>query len=400
MAASKLRLHTLGVFFCVCTGCAPQNDSPMVRQLLADAKQQLTPDRRTAVFDVAGKLSGGTLTLTGEIQNASLKQQLLQFLKSKSEFTIVDSLTTLPHQSLGERTYGVVTVSVANVRTQPENSAELCTQVLLGTPLTVLKKESGWYYVQTPDQYLGWMDDGFQQMDQTEFNTWSHQSRVIITEPYGFTYRAKDKKEVVSDVAFGGMLVTRGEAGSFYEVVYPDGREALLPKEIAMPYTQWITNTKVTSESVIRTAHRFFGIPYLWGGTSSKGFDCSGFTKTVFYFHGILLPRDASQQVHIGEPVDIGADFENVKTGDLLFFGAKAEGNAKEKVTHVGIYLQDRKFIHSSTDVHINSLNPADPDFSEYRLKYFLRAKRIIGAGPETGVQRLVDLPYYGEHEH
>lgn len=400
MSLSKFRLQPLLALLPLAIGCTPGGETPMVRQLLADARQHLAPDRRTVVFDVTGRLSGGTLTLTGEVHSPALKEQLLQFLKSKSEYSIVDSLNTLPHPSLGEKTHGVVTVSVANLRTQAQNAAELCTQTLLGTPLKVLKKESGWYYVQTPDQYLGWMDDGFQQMDEAEFNAWMNQPRVIITEPYGFTYRAKDRNNVVSDVAFGGILVTKGEAGSFYQVVYPDGREALLPKELAMPYTQWISNTKATPENIVRTAHRFFGVPYLWGGTSSKGFDCSGFTKTVFYFHGILLPRDASQQVHIGEPVDIGTDFENVRTGDLLFFGAKAEGNTKEKVTHVGIYLQDRMFIHASTDVHINSLNPADPDFSEYRLRSFLRVKRIIGAGPETGVHRLVDLPYYGAYEH
>lgn len=400
MSFSKLHLPILCTFLWLCAGCTPHDDNPVVRQLIADAKQQLAPDRRTAVFDVAGSLSGGTLTLTGEVQDTLLKDQLLQFLRSKSEYTIVDSLHTLPHPSLGEKTYGVVSVSVANMRTQPLNSAELCTQVLLGTPLKVLKKESGWYYVQTPDQYLGWMDDGFEQMDETQYNGWLKQPRVIITEPYGFTYRAKDKKEVVSDVAFGGILVTSGETGSFYNVVYPDGRVALLAKDIAIPYRQWITDAMATPENIVRTARRFFGVPYLWGGTSSKGFDCSGFTKTVFYFHGILLPRDASQQVHVGELVDTGKDFENVRTGDLLFFGTKAEDNQKEKVTHVGIYLQDRKYIHASTDVHINSLNPADPDFSEYRLKSFLRVKRIIGAGPDAGVQRLVDLPYYRTYEH
>lgn len=380
-------------------GCSTQDDNPMIRQLLAEAEKQIAPDRRTAVFDVAARLSGQTLTLKGEIQSTLIKDQLLQFLVSRTNYTIVDSLTFLPHPSLGEKTYGLVTVSVANGRTNPQNSAELSTQALLGTPLRILKKESGWYYVQTPDEYLGWMDDGFVSMGKDEFDEWMRQPRVIVTEPYGFSYRSKEKREVVSDVVLGALFVKKREVGAWYEVLYPDGRVAFIPKEIAQPYEKWITSAKDTPENILRTARRFFGIPYLWGGTSSKGFDCSGFTKTVFYFNGIMLPRDASQQAHIGEFIDAGTDFKNVKAGDLLFFGTRAEGDTKERVRHVGIYLNDGKFIHASGDVRVNSLNPSDPDFSEYRRKTFLRVKRIIGAGESTGVRRLIDLPYYNVNE-
>ena len=136
-----------------------------------------------------------------------------------------------------------------------------------------------------------------------------------------------------------------------------------------------------TPETILATARRFFGVPYFWGGTSAKGMDCSGFTKTVFFLNGVLLPRDASQQVFVGEPVDTTGGID-LRPGDLLFFGFRATAERKERVTHVGISLGGKRFIHASTDVRVNSLAPADTDYSQHREQMFLRARRIIGAGP------------------
>ena len=382
------------------SGLTVAQNSIMINDILTEAKRKLVPDRRTAVFDVNADVNGTVLTLRGDIQNASLKEKLLEFLKGKGDFQIVDSLTVLPHPNVGDHLYALVSVSVANIRTKPDHPAEMGTQALLGTPLKVLKQErGGWYLVQTPDDYLGWTDDMLKLLTKEEYEQWVEQPKVIITTEYSFVRISMDpKSQPVSDVVVGDILALTKDWGTHLEVMYPDGRTGYIPREHAEVYTTWLSRLNPTPENIVATAKRFFGVPYFWGGTSAKALDCSGFTKTVYFLNGILLPRDASQQAIVGDPVDTTSGYGKFQTGDLLFFGSRARENRPERVTHVGIYLGGGRFIHESGDVRINSFNPADPDFNGRRRDSLLKARRIIGAGEETGIRKLSQLPYYSGH--
>ncbi len=375
---------------------AQPDGTPMLSDLLKEARQKFAPDRRTAVFDVQIEPHDTFAVVKGEIHSASMKEELLAYIRERTTMTLEDSLMALPQPSVGEQTFAVVSVSVANVRTRPDHPAEMGTQAILGTPLRILKKEHGWYYVQTPDGYLGWTDDRIVLMTAEQFAAWNARSRVIVTAEFSFTRTVDDRtSQVVSDVVAGSILALRGATRTAYEVEYPDGRTAFLRKEEGQPYAEWLAHAGATPETIVATARRFFGIPYLWGGTSAKGMDCSGYTKTVYFLNGILLPRDASQQVHVGELLDTSGGLD-LRPGDLLFFGFRATAERKERVTHVAISLGGKRFIHASSDVRINSLDPADSDYSRYREQMFLRAKRIIGAGADTGVRPLTHEPYYG----
>ena len=385
----------------VLAGCGPGGGEERAREVLSDARRELAPDRRTVVFDVRPEVHGRFLTLYGEVHDAELKERLLRFIRETGEFEPVDSLNVLPDPALGTKTIGIVSLSVANLRQKPSHPAEMATQALLGTPLRILKKDDGWLYVQTPDGYLSWTDDRIEEMTPEEYRAWVEQERVIVTTEFAFVHSAASASSVpVSDVVAGCILGLKGQAGPYYEVRYPDGRTGFLEKKLAEPLARWMKRTKATPESVVATAKRFMGIPYLWGGTSAKGMDCSGFTKTVYFLNGIQLPRDASQQVLVGELVETDDLFSTVRPGDLLFFGFRPNERRKERVTHVGISLGGARFIHASGDVHVNSLNPADEDYSEYRHRMFLRVKRIIGAAEGNGLQQLSSMAYYRGDEH
>ncbi len=111
---------------------------------------------------------------------------------------------------------------------------------------------------------------------------------------------------------------------------------------------------------------------------AAKGIDCSGFVKTVPTLNGMPLDRDADRQAQQGEDVLAEAAFQNLRCGDLLFFGEKAVVDKPERIVHVGIYLKDRKFIHCSGRARVSSLDPAAAEYDERHAKGFVRARRFV----------------------
>jgi cell wall-associated NlpC family hydrolase len=122
-------------------------------------------------------------------------------------------------------------------------------------------------------------------------------------------------------------------------------------------------------ESIIATAFRLKGVPYLWGGMTPKGVDCSGLVRWSCLMNGILLPRNASQIIHCGDEVSL----DKMQRGDLVFFGTPAKDGKPQRVTHIGIHIGEGRIIHSSHMVRVNSLDPNEPD-------YYENAHRLIAA--------------------
>lgn len=371
----------------------PQN----VQQLSQQVRTQFIPDKRVAVFDVDYRVSGKTVTVKGVTTSVEAKTSLLKGLE-KANYQVIDSLQLLPDSSaLGGKTYGIVDLSVCNLRVEPDFSSEMMTQALLGMPVRVLQHE-GWYRVQTPDNYIAWVHRaGVYPVTQAAYDDWNRAEKIVVTSHYGFTYEQPDATaQTVSDVVSGNRLKWIATEGTFYKVAYPDGRQAYIAQAIAQPEKKWRAALKQDAGSIIRTAYTLMGVPYLWAGTSSKGMDCSGFVRTTLYLHDIIIPRDASQQAYIGQHIDIAPGFENVQPGDLIFFGRKATPDKKERVVHVGIYVGNQKFIHSQGDVHVSSLNPSDKEFDEFNLNRLLYAVRILPSiNKESGLNTTDKNPYY-----
>jgi hypothetical protein len=373
------------------------NKMEKVNSVVQTVKEKFVPDKRTAVFNLESIESENKLTIKGETNIADAKSEFIRLMK-ESDLNFEDQIEMLPSEKLGEKKFGVINLSVANIRSKPDHHEELATQSILGTPIKILKKgEDGYYLVQTPDNYISWLDDdGFTFMTKDQLSEWISSPKIIFTKEYGFSYSEADmNSQTVSDLVAGNLLKILGEDSDFYLVNYPDGRVAYIKKDEAKLFNDWYNGLNPNGETILKTAYRFMGIPYLWGGTSTKGMDCSGFTKTVYYLNGIVLQRDASQQVNNGELVDTKDGWQNLQPGDLLFFGRKADENRKERITHVAIYIGDGDFIHAAGRVKINSFNPEKSYYSDYRKSGFIRAKRILTSVGKNGIEKILDNSFY-----
>jgi hypothetical protein len=372
--ASYLPKFPALILFVLLLSC--QDDkSAQVEQLILDIKSEFAPDKRVALWEIEWSDS----SLSGETDQMAA----LQILKRKLDSLNIpfdDQVKFLPDLSLEGKTFAVVTISVANIRSAPKHSAELATQALLGTPLKVLKKEGSWYLVQTPDQYISWVDAaGIHLMDEQALFEWNRIPKAVFTDFSGFVFADKEEKEIVSDLVAGNIISLEWTNDKHQEILLPDGRYGFVRNDQLLPFEEWSESRQLSPANLIQTAKSMMGIPYLWGGTSVKGVDCSGFTKTIFFLNGQVIPRDASQQIWEGEEVDDKKNWENLEVGDLLFFGEKGSGDKKERVVHVGMWIGDNSFIHSRGRVRISSFDPNSPDYDEYELNRYLRTKRVIG---------------------
>ncbi len=376
--------------------CSANVNTERAMVIIDEVKQTYAPDKRVATVDVEAKATNGQIVLKGETTMAEAKSELLKKMEAAG-LEVLDSIVVLPAANLDGKIYGVVNLSACNIRTRAGHSQELSTQATLGTPLRVYKEDGGWYRVQTPDDYLGWLDPGgFELMDEAAYNDWMQKAKVVHLSDFGFSYSEPDTESTpVSDLVEGSILAFRGTENNFAEVSYPDGRIAYIPAVEVMGYDLWLASRDPNMENILATAYAFVGRPYLWGGTSGKGVDCSGFTKMVFYLNGVILPRDASQQVHTGVEIETDTSLQNLQVGDLLFFGRKATEDLPERIVHVAIYAGDGKIIHSSGKVREESLRPDDPTYNDYRMKTFVRAKRVLQAPGEYGTELLTESPFY-----
>ncbi len=371
------------------------NNMKSIEKIISSVKKEFAPDKRTAIFDIQIENTKNKIILSGETTEKNALSILNKKIK-EAGLKVEQSVKVLPDTSLGVKHYGIINLSVGNIRSKPAHSAELATQTLLGTCVNVFKENDGWYLIQTPDKYISWLDeDALVIVDKNKMDEWKNSDKIIYTKPYGQVYsKANSNSARVSDIVIGDILKDTGEENNFINVEFPDGRKGFIERERCKNYSDWVNDTLLTGENIVATAKEYLGLPYLWGGTSAKAFDCSGFTKTVYFMNGVILPRDASQQVLVGELVDTSENFRKLQKGDLLFFGRKKTDTEKEKVTHVAIYIGDGKYIHAAGRVKINSLQKNSNEFSEYRYNTFIRAKRYIGKY-NKGENLVKNNPFY-----
>ena len=394
----------LGLILFFSNNCdAAQPDSLVIRRLnefSAMVQKKYAPDKRVEFYQLKQQNSS-PLIFKLEFSRPESATELKSLLSAEN-LPVQINEEFLPSKDLGEKIYGIANLSVINTRYGPDHAAEMATQAGLGTPLKVLKKERGHYFVRTPDNYLSWTESaGVTLLTKTEFENWQTAEKLIYTDLYGQAYsEASETSLPISDLVAGNIMQLISESNGFYKISFPDKRMAYISVKKARLFDQWKDLPDPGAEEILRTARNFLGIPYLWGGTSVKGMDCSGFTKTSYFLNGIVLPRDASQQalvgekldIHAGDTVDIAKSLKTLKAGDLLFFAANKQ---TRRVTHTAIYIGNGEFIQAAGLVRINSMIKGAKNYDDFQSRTMVGARRMLTAIGEPEVTRVNKHPYY-----
>lgn len=271
-------------------------------------------------------------------------------------------VNTLP---AGER-MAVVRSAIAPIHGEPRVSSPQISQRLAWHPVELLERRGDWYHVRGLDRYEGWMHAGYLAPASFIGSTTIAEWPLVARRSLGCVVRGP-----------GGEL--RGlPVGAF---VHPDERiefgRAVPPAELRDEFPAGDASSMVRFGSVY-----FEGAPYVWGGVSPWGCDCSGFVQSVFEVHGVKLPRDAWQQAEAGASISGGLD--SVVAGDLLFFSDRPDG----RITHVGLGLGDLRMAHVAVGRGGFSLETLDGSTDEYAdglLERFRFARRYVGLSASAG---------------
>ena len=351
--------------------------------VLNELKTRIAPDKRVAIWDVSCTMQDGVAIVNGTVgyqeQLDAITDELL-----KNNIPIENNVTVLTNAIAPNEKWAMVKLSIATLRCEPKHSGEVATQALMGMPLRVMEKCGEWIRVQCPDNYIAYVpESSLIYMSQEQLDSWKRQERYIVTV-YDDQLVAEAKgDETVSDLVLGNILTAVTKKGKWIQLSTPDGRTGWVRTSNVERFDKW-AQQKLDLKKIENTARRMMGSSYLWGGTSTKVTDCSGLVKVSYFSNGIILQRDASQQALTGKKI---ADWHDAQLCDLLFFGNSATG----RVTHVGLYLKDGKYIHCSGQVKINDLNPDSPDY----LYSPLSISRIDGMIGTKGIIYVRDHEWY-----
>jgi gamma-D-glutamyl-L-lysine dipeptidyl-peptidase len=314
---------------------------------------------------------GPALLVVGVTSEPAALESLQRRLgRVEVERPVTVEVRRLPDAEL-ERAHAICSSATAPMQAGPFVADPQVSQTVLGHRLLVLREHGRWLQCRSTDGYLGWVHRGYlQRVTELEARRWEAGDDGVLCTSLGARV-VGEGSDVLARLPWGARVVRLDDG----RVRLPDGREAWVEGEL-VPETARAERFPLVGERVVETAARWHGAPYVWGGVTRAGVDCSGLVQVVYRTHGVQLPRDSDQQARVGREVDPGPDFAGLVPGDLLFFAEESE-----RVSHVALSTGGAGVIHASIGnggVGTNDL-AADSGFESELRRLFVCARRVTG---------------------
>lgn len=332
-----------------------------VNEYIAKYRTMIVYDLRVMSFEVESRVESGHVILSGMVSIPEYKEGLLSILTAMRIPNVKDEIEVLPSKKLGKKTFALVNVPGLMSYSRATGLQEELTESILGDGIYLMTEDNSgkYYYMQSVSGYLGWIEKSkVIPMTQSAFHKW-HQGAHVIFE-----------KEFVLDelkIPVGAVLPITSK----HQIILPNDEKVSVPNY----YYHATSFDEAFISQVITTAKQFLGTPYVWGGNTKAGIDCSGFVQMVYRSQGINLARDADEQSVTGKLVGFRGYRDDLLPGDTLYFTSH-----NGRITHTGLYIGNNEFIQAvEPHVMISSLDPKAANYSEKHDKGFVFAKRIIG---------------------
>jgi SH3-like domain-containing protein len=342
-----------------------------INQHLADIMAERSLDWRSCFTSVVSRPPDGR-TIVCECSDADVLAELRVRMASDADEAAGVSYVALPSASEALPAGLIASSSVADVRRAPNHASELVTQIIYGDAVEPLKTEGDWFLVRLDDGYIGWIRS-WHLSELSPYNqaNYAEVARSQIAVNHAVVVRSPDGDALaVTDLVIGTPVevLECGRRG-WRAVRLPDGKEGFIS---ARSIEKIPVRKRISREKLSSTALRFLGIPYIWGGTTPKGFDCSGLIQRVFRLNGVVIPRDADQQSRFGQEKP-ARSARDLATGDLIFIG-----KTEAQITHVAMILPEALFLHAFGQVRVGSLDPRSPLHEAKLIKDWQISRDIV----------------------